>query len=92
METISKIMADELLVVSYYSQGTLCMSSLEDRNFLDHLDQKSFGEIKSKIDTIAIISWTGEYDKHRTVDRKSTPDSTFSKPERTWWQKLFGIE
>jgi hypothetical protein len=92
MDTITRIIADELLVVSYYSEGKLHMSSLEERSFLDHFEQKPIELGNKKIDSISVVSWSGEYDNERNVDQISTDNSTLIKAERAWWQKLFSSE
>jgi hypothetical protein len=89
IETIAKIIADELIVVSYYSGGNLTMASLEERFFLDSYYEKL---VEDKIDTIITTSWTGAFDNQMIMNRIATSNDTLQKAGRTWWQKLFGSE
>jgi hypothetical protein len=92
IDTVEKIMTDQLLSFSYYHDDRLIMGGFNDRTYLTNLRNDSPELLEKNINRIVVISWTGTLDDEKKIQKITTANSTFQKAWRSWWQKLFSSE
>lgn len=67
IDTISKIMLDELIVLSYYHNNKVIMSKMVKSNYSIIFEINTFDKSKYKIDKIKSTSFSGLLDKESII-------------------------